>query len=164
MLNDKIWLTWHSVLSLDLDRIKLFVQADSAILALNCSGMVLGSLQVRQGYSLCVCSILLYLLSILCLPFHWLAQGEPFKDTSSPSLAWIQLVWSRRPGQQKFRAAKPLVVALETIVLRISNCRWREFSLVSSRSRGLIADIPWIRETHLYGPWELILTSFLFLR
>jgi hypothetical protein len=28
------------------------VQADSAILALNCSGMVLGSLQVRQGYSL----------------------------------------------------------------------------------------------------------------
>ncbi|TVU07785.1 hypothetical protein EJB05_41154 [Eragrostis curvula] len=76
-----------------------FVQADSAILALNCSGLVLGSL-----------------------------PGEPFKNTSAPSFAPCDVVLNRaclKPSSRaaKFRATKPLVVALETVASRISNCR-----------------------------------------
>jgi hypothetical protein len=40
------------------------MQADSAILALNCSGIVLGTLPVRQEHIFCMCSEVLIMVRV----------------------------------------------------------------------------------------------------
>jgi len=123
----------------------LFMQADSAILALNCSGIVLGTLPVRQEhFFFCMCSKVLTMVRVSVAHFFayptlycWFLQGEPIKDTSPPSSAPCDVILSLAHLKPSFRAANFWVlsrsrVALETVVPRISNCCWAEFSLVKN--------------------------------
>jgi len=119
----------------------LFMQADSAILALNCSGIVVGTLPVRQEHIFCMCLKVLTVVSVSVAHFFaytlycWFLQGEPIKDTSPPSIAPCDVILNSAHLKPSSRAANFWVlslsrVALETVVSRISNCCWAEFSLV----------------------------------
>jgi hypothetical protein len=90
------------------------MQADSAILALNCSGIVLGTLPVRQEHIFCMCLEVVIMVRVpvshdfFCLLsalYCWFLQGEPIKDTSPLAIAPCDVILNSAHLKPSSRAA-----------------------------------------------------------
>lgn len=104
----------------------LFMQADSAILALSCSGMVLGALPVRQANTPYACSKLVYCNQLrpdcaidLTLFLALFCRVSPSKTPVRPRSPRVTSHWnpalSSEAIVQGSKASSLVCVALETV-------------------------------------------------